>query len=145
MIFIALICVLVPKVFAGSVVLIVNASSLISSIELEEVQKIFLGKQKKWDSGSRIYPVLLRQGTVHKSFLEDLIKMPSRKFNTYWKRMIFTGKATALKTFTAESQIIEFVALHPGSIGYVSTEAIDASGNTKVKELSIGGKEMLFY
>ena len=44
-----------------------------------------------------------------------------QRFVTYWRQMVFTGKGMPPKSFASESDLVDFVARTPGSVGYVST------------------------
>ena len=87
------------------------------------IRKIYLGKTSKWEDGSSIFPTILNGGKNHKLFLKKYTRKSPLQFNTFWKRSIFTGKGQPFKKCTSDSEVVEFIATHPGSIGYIDSES----------------------
>jgi len=113
----------------AEVILISNKSVSASSLSENDVQDIFLGKTAKWPDGSKIHFVTLK-GDVHKDFLKQYIKRTESQYNTYWKKMLFTGKGNRPKEFDSEKEMIDWVASTEGAIGYVSKST--GAGSAKV-------------
>ena len=88
-----------------------------------------LGEKTKWDDGKAIKIAVLQDGVIHKSFLEGIVEKTSSQYENYWKKLIFTGKAVAPKSFDTTSKALEFVAGQEGAIGYIS--AGEAGGSVK--------------
>ena len=97
------------------------------------IRKIYLGKTTKWEDGSSIFPTTLNRGESHKLFLKKFIRKSPLQFNTFWKRSIFTGKGQPFKKCTNDNEVVEFIATHPGSIGYIDSE----SSHEGIKVLSV--------
>ena len=105
---------------ASEVIIIANKNVQENSLKAEELRNIFLGDQSVWSNEKRINFVILRKGTVHTSFLESYVQKTPKNFVRYWKRQIMTGKAVIPKLALSEAEVIEYVALTEGAIGYVS-------------------------
>lgn len=88
----------------------------------KQIRDIFLGDKTTWDDGTKIYFAVIRKGPVHEAFLEKYIGMSGKDYARYWKRQILTGKATTIKLYLTEAQIVEYVSRVKGSIGYVSSD-----------------------
>lgn len=116
-------------VLANDYALIANKNVPISSLSKTDVQSIFLGEKTKWDDGSTIEFAVMGSGDFHKSFLKDVIGKTQSQFDSYWMRMVFAGKARALKPFSKVKEVIKFVANHPDAIGYVPVGEVHASVN----------------
>lgn len=112
---------------------IVNESVPVDELSRDDVKQIFTGKKRSWENGDIIVAVVLKSGQTHESFLKNFIQKSRVQFRTYWKKMVFTGKASALKEFGSESELVAFVASTKGAIGYIDS----ASPHTGVKVLSI--------
>jgi len=102
-------------------VIIANPDLAGNSIEQRDLQRIYLGKQTQWKDNTSIVPVMLKSGPLHDEFIEGYIDRSVQRFVTYWRQMVFTGKGMPPKSFASESDLVDFVARTPGSVGYVST------------------------
>ena len=104
-------------------VIIANPDLNDNSIEQRELQRIYLGKLTLWKNDTSIVPVMLKSGPLHEEFIEGYIDRSVQRFVTYWRQMVFTGKGMPPKSFASESDLVDFVARTPGSVGYVSSSA----------------------
>ena len=46
---------------------------------------------------------------------------------SYWAKLIFTGKVVPVKQLSSDREVMEYVANHSGSIGYVDANNADSS------------------
>ncbi len=100
---------------------IVNGSLPVNELSEYDLKQIFIGKKRNWKNGDLIVPVTLTSGNTHKSFLNRFLKKSESQFKTYWKKMVFTGKAQALKEFDSEKDLVAFVASTKGAVGYIDS------------------------
>ena len=114
-------------------VIIANPDLNDNSIEQRDLQRIYLGKQTLWEDNTSIVPVMLKSGPLHDEFIEGYIDRSVQRFVTYWRQMVFTGKGVPPKSFASESDLVDFVARTPGSVGYVSS----AANLSSVKKLEL--------
>jgi ABC-type phosphate transport system substrate-binding protein len=105
---------------AASIVLIVNGDVVESSLDEATVTKIFQGKMTRWSNQLKIVPVMLKDGSTHENFVEDIIGSTTSRFTTYWKQAVFSGRGIPPKSFESELDLVKYVASTPGAIGYVS-------------------------
>ena len=134
--YIAVLCVILcplSNAFAADYIVVANKSVSVGSLSKDELQAIFLGEKSKWDDGKPIKIVMLEDGNVHRDFLKDVVGKTPSQFESYWKRLIFTGKAVAPKSFGDMAALVDFVAGHDGTIGYVAA----SQGVGSVKIISI--------
>jgi ABC-type phosphate transport system substrate-binding protein len=130
---IALIMFFTTMTFAADFEVISNKSVSTSSLGKSDMQAIFLGEKTKWDDGKPIKIAVLEEGAAHKAFLQNVAGKTPTQFESYWKKLVFSGKVTPLKTFGDSAKLADFVASHPGSIGYVASGQAGGS----VKTISI--------
>jgi ABC-type phosphate transport system substrate-binding protein len=120
--------------FGADYKVVTNKSATVTSLSKGDLQAIFLGEKSKWDDGKTIKIVVLEDGDTNKAFLQGVVGKTPSQFESYWKKLIFTGKAAAPKSFGESAAIVDFVAGHPGSIGYVSSgQAVGSVKTISVK------------
>jgi ABC-type phosphate transport system substrate-binding protein len=114
-----------PRATAANddLVIIANPDLEETTIEYRDLQRIYLGKQTQWKDDTSIVPVMLKSGPLHDEFIEGFLDRSVQRFVTYWRQMVFTGKGMPPKSFASESDLVDFVARTPGSVGYASAGA----------------------
>ncbi len=126
---------LAPDVNSASeeLLIITHRTTPVSHISSRELQDIYSNSKTKWSNNDKILIVLFLRGDVHEAFVNDLLRTTSRKLNSVWKRVIFTGVGTPPKIVRTESEMLEYVSNTKGAIGYINSKSI----NNKVKILSL--------
>ena len=119
--------------WAEDYVVIANKSVAAAGLSKSDAQSIFVGDKTRWEDGKPIEFAIIESGEVQRTFFQDVIGKTPSQFDSYWKRLVFTGKASAPKAFGDEKKMLEFVAATPGAVGFVSAGKVDPS----VKTLSI--------
>jgi ABC-type phosphate transport system substrate-binding protein len=66
-------------------------------------------------------------------FSDRLLGKTDAALQTYYRGLVFTGKASMPKTLGADAEIVAYVAKTKGAIGYVGARA----GTTDVKTLEV--------
>jgi hypothetical protein len=113
--------------------IIANSGIKTSEISREELNRIFLMTKTSLQGNNHVEPVLETSGPVHKTFLKEYIGRTNAALMTYYRSLVFTGKASIPKSFDSDAALIEYVEKTQGAIGYVS-----ASANTSgVKVLKV--------
>jgi ABC-type phosphate transport system substrate-binding protein len=118
---------------AGDIKVIANPAVSESSISSDELKEIFLITKASF-GGGHAEPVLQKTGTVHEAFLKEYLGKADAALQTYYRSLVFTGKASMPKAFASEAEVVTYVAKTKGAIGYVSSAASTASG---VKTLEV--------
>lgn len=110
--------------WAADVVVIAHPASSTPSLTKAELQDIFTGRKTRWTSGGAIVPVLVEVQATHEGFLATYVQKTPAQFDTWWKKQIFTGKASPLRSMKTERDVVDFVSRTDGAIGYVSKGAV---------------------
>jgi len=111
-------------IFAG-VSVIVHPDNPNTTLEAKDLQKIFLGKTKKFPSGDKVVPIDLSQDSQTKAaFYEGIIKKKMSQLTAYWSKLIFTGKAQPPKAVSSEEEAIKYVSENPDAIAYVDSSKV---------------------
>lgn len=105
---------------AQDVVLVANKGVQVSEISNADLRAIFMGTRTRFADGSHAVPVTLKGGPAHEVFLKNHIGEGPEEFRSQWRKVVFTGQGAMPKTFDSESALIEYVAVTPGAVGYVS-------------------------
>ncbi len=107
-------------VAAQDVVIVANKSIAVSTISPAQLRDVFTGARSRLDDGTHAIPVLLKGGPVHEVFLRNHVGETPDEFRARWRKAVFTGEGSMPKEFSSESALLDYVAVTPGTIGYVS-------------------------
>jgi hypothetical protein len=105
---------------AQDVLLVANNGVQISEITDADLRAIFMGTKTRFADGSHAVPVTLKGGPVHEVFLRNHVGESPEEFRAQWRKEVFTGQGAMPKAFDSESALLEYVAVTPGAVGYVS-------------------------
>ena len=115
---------------SGELAIIVNANNDASEITAEEVASIFLGKTRRLPDGTKVIPIDQHEGEKPRSeFYQKVVQKSQSQLNSYWSRLIFTGKGQPPFAVTGDSEVLEFIASNPNMIGYVDLKTVENSAN----------------
>ena len=101
---------------------IANPSVSVSSISADELKNVFLVTKTSL-SGGHVEPVLEKGGPTHEAFLKQYLGKTDAALNTYYKSLVFTGKAFMPKMLGSDAEVVAYVARTKGAIGYVNADA----------------------
>ncbi|MEP1446233.1 MAG: phosphate ABC transporter substrate-binding protein [Paraglaciecola sp.] len=117
----------------AEVVVIVHPSND-SALTQKDVQRIFLGKEKKFSNGNSILPINQQpSSSARGSFDTDTLGRSSTQIAAYWSKLVFTGKGIPPKELDNDAAVLAFVADNQNAIGYVD----NASVSDAVKVISL--------
>jgi len=105
---------------------IANPSFAESTISADELKGVFLLTKTSLHDGTHVEPVLLKGGAVHSSFLKEYLGKTDSALETYYRSLVFTGKASMPKILASDADVEAYVAKTKGAIGYVSASSTDA-------------------
>jgi hypothetical protein len=118
---------------AGDVKVIANASVTSVAISADELRGVFLATKTSLGGSGHVEPVLLKGGAAHAAFLRQYVGKTDAAFETYYRSLIFTGKASMPATLASDAEMVAYVAKTKGAIGYVSADA----SSTGVKTMEV--------
>jgi hypothetical protein len=107
---------------AADLKIIANVSVKASEISLDDLKAVFLITKQSVD-GSDVMPVLIKAGAAHEALLKDVLGKSDTALGTYYRSLVFTGKAAMPKSLATEAEVIAYVAKTKGAVGYVSAAA----------------------
>ena len=115
---------------AADVKIIANPSVGVSSLSTDEVKSVFLITKTSLGDGSHVEPVLEKNGPAHEEFVREYLGKTDAALQTYYRSLVFTGKASMPKTLASDAEVVAYVAKTKGAIGYVGTGASTAGVKT---------------
>lgn len=105
-------------------VVIVHPSNQ-DNLNLEMVQRIYLGKTKGFPTAGKAVPLdLLPADAARAGFLANVVKKTQPQYTAYWAKLMFTGKGIPPKQIESEKELVMLVSKNPNLIGYVDASAV---------------------
>lgn len=107
---------------------IAHPDTAVAGISADELARIYLGKTGTLPNGQRVTPVDQAEGSPARAkFYRRVVGMDARELKSYWSKLMFTGKGKPPQSLPDGRAVREWVAGHPGSLGYVDGTQVDGS------------------
>jgi ABC-type phosphate transport system substrate-binding protein len=114
---------------------VVHTSNSVDSVSKDKLADLFLKKVTRWDNGRSVTPVdQSEKNAVRDQFSKGALRKEVSWIESYWQKMIFSGRATPPAKLTSDSEVLDFIRSNPDAIGYVSHGASLPAG---VKAVSV--------
>ena len=124
----------IPAVSAwAQVIVIANNSVKASGVSKDDLRDVFTGNATSLKDGSKVVPVLLKDGPANEEFLKAYVGKGDTAYRAGWRSLVFSGQASMPKSLEDDAAAVAFVAHNPGSIGYIDK----ASPHEGVKVLEV--------
>jgi TonB family protein len=120
--FIMMICAALNSL-ASEVKVVANSSLKADSISASELRRVFMEEKISLDDGSRVEPVLEKDGPVHAAFLQQILGISVDDLHNYYRTLLFTGKGSIPKAFSSDAEVVSYVSRTRGAIGYIDIAA----------------------
>jgi ABC-type phosphate transport system substrate-binding protein len=118
----------------AQVAVIVHPSNPVSSVTMEELRSIYLGRTTLF---GKIRIVLISQPDPRTLFDDVVLHMNPERLKRHWIGMVFSGDgATPPRVIENSGTIMQFVAQNPGAIAFMDGRHTDGT----VKILRINGR-----
>jgi ABC-type phosphate transport system substrate-binding protein len=114
---------------AVDVKVIANPSVSASEISTDDLKAVFLGI-KTTVADSQVAPVLAKAGHAHDVVLKEYLGKSDATLMTYYRGLVFTGKASMPKVCDSDADIVAYVARTKGAMGYVGAAVPTAGTKT---------------
>ena len=118
-------------------VVIANDNAGLSSVSSKDFRAIYLKKKLYLASGEMAVVAGIKEGDARDLFISDVLRKSESTLNSYWARLMFSGRANPPRLFSSSDEVLEFVAATPGAIAYIADDAELIDG---VKLLSLTAK-----
>lgn len=105
--------------------IVTNKKLNISSVNKEDISKVYLGKSSTLGS-AKVEPLALPSDSQdHQIFTTDVLGKDPQTYEKYWARKVFTGKGVPPKTVSNEKDRIDYVKQNENAVFYTITPPTD--------------------
>ena len=112
----------------ADVAVIVNPASGVTTLSASQAKALFLGKSHKFPNGNAAVPVEQEEGSATRSvFNKKVLKKSDTQVKAYWSKMVFSGKASPLKSLPDDAAVKAHVAANKDAVGYIDSSQVDDS------------------
>lgn len=123
-----------PVVIRAEIVVVVNPDSGVTEMSRDEVVNIYMGRYQGLPTGDTAFPVDLEP--LREEFYRRLVNRTLSEVNSYWARLVFSGRASPPRRVDNPTAVLEVVANNRGAIGYLDTADVDPQRVRVVYELA---------
>lgn len=103
----------------AQVIVIANASVKASGVSKDDLKDVFTGNATTLKDGSKVVPVLLKDGPANEEFLKAYVGKGDTAYRAGWRSLVFSGQAAMPKSVDGDAAMVALVAHTPGTIGYI--------------------------
>lgn len=119
-----------PASALADLYIVVNADNSIDALSVDQVERIFMLKTRRFENDVNIEPLAQPEGSRARDiFNSKVLKRNEQQLKYYWSRKMFSGGDRPPPIASGDSEIIEIIADKPGGIGYM----LKPPKNEKVK------------
>jgi ABC-type phosphate transport system substrate-binding protein len=110
-----------------------NAGIKVTEISANDLKDVFLATKSSLSDGTHVEPVWEKGGATHEAFLKEYVGKTDAAVGTYFRSLVFTGKASMPKSLATDADVVAYVEKTKGAIGYVATAT--STGDAKVLDV----------
>lgn len=107
----------------NGLVIIANPQSDLVRLTRSEVINLYMGRINRLPSGVSALPLDLVD--AREEFYQGLVNKRLAEINSYWARLMFSGRASPPRQVASSAEMLEIVASNRGAIGYVRQTEVD--------------------
>ncbi|PCI44972.1 MAG: phosphate ABC transporter substrate-binding protein [Moraxellaceae bacterium] len=112
----------------ADIAVVVHPDNAVTTITDSDLSRIFLGKTDSFPDKSKATPIDQKEGSpLRDAFYIMVTKKDAAQLNSYWSRLIFTGKGTPPKMVRNDRKVKSLISKNTDHIGYIDTANVDDS------------------
>ena len=116
--------------------IVVNQTNSSETISKQELDDIFLKQTGTWSNGRPVIPVdQTASSSTREEFSIVIFGREVNSIKSHWQRQIFSGRGVPPPEKGSDDEVLAFVRVNSGAIGYVSSAA-DIGSGVKVLEIT---------
>jgi ABC-type phosphate transport system substrate-binding protein len=102
---------------------VVNAEHRGDAVTRKVLADVFLKRATRWGTGEAILVVdQSLKSEVRVAFTHEVLELSSLGVMTHWQQQLIHGGERPPAVKRSDDEVLEYVASHPGAIGYVTAE-----------------------
>lgn len=106
---------------------IINSSNSVEALTIDQINRVYLKKAKRFDNGVNAEPYALAEGSRQRGLFNlKVLQRDEQQLKYYWSRKMFSGGDRPPPVLGSEADVIAMVAEKPGGIAYVTAAPKDA-------------------
>jgi len=127
----------VPAVASGQgFKVVVNEANSSETISIQQLENIFMKKMATWSNGRPVIPVdQTASSSTRNGFSKVVFSRDTNAIKSYWQRQIFSGRGVPPPEKASDDEVLAFIRVNSGAIGYVSSNA-DVGSGVRVLEVT---------
>lgn len=115
----------------AEIMVIVNPDNPVDHLTREQVIDIYMGRYTHFPNGQIAAPIDLNpESPVRVAYYQKLVNKTVAQINSFWARLLFTGRATPPQVAPDAKTVINTVMHNREAIGYVDSQSLN--NNVKV-------------
>lgn len=115
-----------PASAFADVVAVVSAKSSVTSLSLNQLTDIYLGRSARFPDGTPAIPCDLAENSpLREEFYTQLIGKSQAQIKAHWSKLIFTGRGQPPREVATEAGAKRLVAEKPNVICYIDRSQVD--------------------
>lgn len=111
----------------AEMVVIVSTKNNNSALNMDQAEKLFLGKINAFPDGSTAIPMDLPKGAERDIFYSNVTGKNSNQLKAYWSKQVFTGSGQPPKEAESPQEMVNLVSKNPNLLGYIDKTAVNSS------------------
>jgi len=113
--------------------IIVNASNPVTTLSREQVSRLFLKKQIRWEDGRDVRPIEFGDRGLQEIFARDFHRKSWDSVERYWQELVFSAREGRPVVLAKEAAVVALAAKDPGAIAYLSHDP----GDPRVRVITV--------
>ena len=111
----------------ADVVVVVSATSTVTTLSQQQIAAIFLGNNARLPDGEQVVPFDQTEGSgTRDEFYAKFTGKSAAQIKTHWSKIIFTGRGQPPKELSS-AEVKKQLAASPHAIGYIEKNMLDAT------------------
>ena len=116
---------ILSKSAMAEIAVIVDASVTVDSVNLEQLERLYLDKPASIQASTQLTPVDQKKGSpLRREFAEKVLGKTEGELSRYWSRLMFSGKGQPPREYDGDVAVIREVTGSPGKVGYIDAAAV---------------------
>lgn len=109
----------------ADLLLIVNSSNPVASLERKQVVDIFMGRATAFPNQQPAHTIdVANANNLRATFYKNLTGKNEAQVDAYWATLVFAGRMSPPEKLPDEAAVIKAVKNNPAAIGYVTRQTL---------------------